>query len=643
MNESLRTLLDVLNNSKKKFGENVFLKYKKNDFFESINYNRFIELINAMSGALFEIGVKKGNKIGIISENMYKWLIADMAIISLGAIDVPRGSDSTPQELLYILKHSEVELCFVENPVLADKILSIIKDLPKLKSIVLFTGKIDEISVKIPKKNKVFHFDKMLEDGFKLYLKHEKKINNIKNTIVESDIVTIIYTSGTTGTPKGVMLSHKNILHNIKSLPDVINIQEGKERWLSVLPVWHVFERTIEYIIMGTAGLMAYSKPNARHLIPDFCEIRPTFMVSVPRIWEALYQGIVNKIKNESKVKWFLFNFFVSIGIIYIKSKKELLGLNPLFKKEFLLFKLSKKIISFVVLLLLAGLYLLGDILVFAKIRFKTGGCLRGPISGGGALPEYVDIFFAVIKVEILEGWGLTETAPVIGVRLFEHLVPKTVGPVAPGIEIMIGDEFGNALKNQNEKGIVYIRGDNVMAGYYKEPEKTKAVISKDGWFNTGDLGRLTLTGELQLTGRAKDTIVLRGGENVEPEPIENKLLESQMIHQVMVVGQDKKVLGALIVPDNESLLEYANKKEISYRKFEELCCNTEIIHEYKKIIKHKINDIHGFRNYERITYIKLIPEEFVAGDELTYSLKMKRNRITEKYKNIIESMFIEK
>ena len=242
--------------------------------------------------------------------------------------------------------------------------------------------------------------------------------------------------------------------------------------------------------------------------------------------------------------------------------------------------------------------------------------------------------------MEILEGWGLTETAPVIGVRLFERLVPRTVGPVSPGIQIMICDDNGEPLKNQHEKGIIYIKGDNVMAGYYKEPEKTKSAITVDGWLNTGDLGRLTLKGELQLCGRAKDTIVLIGGENIEPEPIENKLLELSLIHQVIIIGQDKKVLGALIVPEEEALLGFADKKEISYSSLKDLCNNPQVIDEYKKRIKLKINEKNGFRDYERITFFRLIQESFQPGIELTHSLKMKRDIIYNKYKSIIEDMF---
>jgi long-chain acyl-CoA synthetase len=639
MFENLKTLVDVMYNSKNKYGNKSFLKYRENEKIQSISYNEFVDMVERLSASFYSIGIKKNEKVAIISENMYKWLITDMAIISLGAIDVPRGSDSTIVELTYILKHSDARYCIVEDVQQAEKVITILKNNKKIKHVILLNGEVKKIKMKKPVGLKLYSYDELLKNGDKFVKKYEKKLKSIRSSIKETDIVTIIYTSGTTGNPKGVMLTHKNIMQNVRSLPDVIEITDD-ERWLSVLPVWHVFERTLEYIIMATYGTMGYSKPVAKYLLPDFAEIKPTFMVAVPRIWEALCLGIMNNVKNSSKFRYALLKFFLKIGIIYTDSIKIIKNLMPLFKKPFILFSIFNKIRALIVIVLFWFLYLLGDILVFKKIRERTGGFLRGPISGGGALPTYVDKFYCAIGLEILEGWGLTETAPVIGVRTFHRKVPMTVGPPSPGIQIKIGDENGNPLKNQSEMGIVYIKGDNVMAGYYKDPEKTKAVISKDGWLNTGDLGRMTITGELQLTGRAKDTIVLIGGENVEPQPIEDKLLESPLIHQIMVVGQDKKVLGALIVPDEANLFEYADKNDIRYKNMNDLCNNETIINMYKELIRSKINSKNGFRDYERITYLKLLTQPFKPGDEMTHSLKIKRNIVMQKYNKEIEEMF---
>ncbi|HOJ64293.1 MAG TPA: long-chain fatty acid--CoA ligase [Spirochaetota bacterium] len=641
MYDNLKTLIEVIYNSQKTFGDNDFLKYREssNSPFKSITFNQFVEFMESMAASLYDLGVRKGDKVGIVSDNLYKWLIIDMAILSLGAADVPRGSDTHKNELAYILEHSDAKFCVVEDPEQADKVLSISENIKNIKDIILLTGDLKDIKNPNPNNIRFHHFDELLEKGKELRESLKDELKKIRDSVTENDLATIIYTSGTTGLPKGVMLLHKNIMQNLHAMPEVVPVVPGKERWLSVLPVWHVFERTVEYCVMITAGVLAYSKPVAKYLLPDLAEIKPTYMASVPRIWEALYNGIVANVKKGSAVKKIMFNFFISIGLIFTKAKRVFLGWNPLFKKEFFLIKFFKKVGALFVMFLLFGFDLLGNILIYSKIRDKTGNCLKGPISGGGALPEYIDNFFSTIKINILEGYGLTETSPIVGVRDYYRPVARTIGKPSPGVEVMIGDDNWNPLPNQHEKGVVYIKGDLVMAGYYKNKEKTDEVI-KNGWLNTGDLGRLTITGELQLLGRAKDTIVLLGGENVEPAPIEDKLLEDPLISQVIVVGQDKKTLGALIVPAKENLEEFARLHGIHYSSFEELCKNRIIIDKFAKIIKHRISLQNGFRNFEKISCFELLPNPFEVGKELTASLKMKRNVIFEKYKDLIENMY---
>ncbi|HOF00354.1 MAG TPA: AMP-binding protein [Spirochaetota bacterium] len=640
MYENLRTLVDVIYNSKERFPDKDFLQHKDRGVenkFQSISYREFVVFMENLSASLYDIGVRKGDKIGFISDNCYKWLIADMAIQSLGAADVPRGSDSTADEISYILNHSDSKFCIAEDPAQVNKILTEYDNFSGIKDFIILFGKIEDIKSS-DKTIRFHHFDNLLKDGEQLKNKYKRELEEIRNSITEEDLATIIYTSGTTGLPKGVMLLHKNILQNLHSMPSIMPATE-KDRWVSILPVWHVFERTVEYCIMVTCGSMAYSKPVAKYLLPDLAEIRPTFMVSVPRVWEALYTGIIANVKKGSKIKGFLFKFFVAIGTVYMKQKRILLNRVPIFKKPFFLVTFFKKLRAVITISLLFVLDALGDILVFSKIREKTGGALICPISGGGALPEYVDNFFSTIKINIFEGYGLTETSPIVSVRDFYRPVAKTVGKPAPGVEVMIGDDNWNKLPNQHEKGIVYVKGDLVMAGYYKDKEKTDAII-KDNWFNTGDLGRLTITGEIQLSGRAKDTIVLTGGENIEPNPIEDKLLEEPLINQVMVVGQDKKTLGALVVPAREPLEEFAKQNGIAFKDFKDLCKNDKVLEEYSKIIKHRISHHTGFKNFEKITGFVLLPDPFEVGKELTNSLKMKRNVISEKYKKEIEDIY---
>jgi long-chain acyl-CoA synthetase len=328
---------------------------------------------------------------------------------------------------------------------------------------------------------------------------------------------------------------------------------------------------------------------------------------------------------------------FVGVGSLFWTCKLLMQGLIPRFHRPFFLFAPLERLLGLIGCLLLLIPDQLGNLLVFRKIRNKTGGCLKLPISGGGALPAHVDRFFAAVKIDIFEGYGLTETSPVIAVRTLDSRMPFTVGRPIPNVEVRICGEDGQPLANQHHKGIVYCRGDLVMKGYYKDPDKTAAVISKDGWFNTGDLGRLTVTGQLQLRGRAKDTIVLTGGENIEPEPIEALLIESPMIHQCMVYGQDKKRLSVMIVPDQDTLVEWAAAQKIPYTDMNELCNTDRVLDEYKRIVDSKVSTQNGFKSFEKIFCILLLPDSFKVGEEMTHSLKLKRNVIAEKYKNKIE------
>jgi long-chain acyl-CoA synthetase len=634
------TVVDVIYNTQEKFGNRDYLKHRVNDEFVAITYNDFVLLMEYMALALHDIGVKKGDKVGIISDNMYQWLVADMGVLLLGASDVPRGSDSTANEILYILKHSDSRFTFVENAEQAEKIISIHKNTPGIKHIFMLTGEPSDVKTRLPKGVSISTYNQLIDSGKKMYESNKELLVKSRAAIDPDDVATIIYTSGTTGNPKGVMLTHKNIMHNVKNVPGKVLKVSERDRFLSVLPVWHVFERTIEYIIMNSGGFMAYSKPTARYLLPDLAEIKPTYMVSVPRIWEAVYNGVLNKVKSGSAVKRGLFAFFSTIGISSVKLKKIVTLQEPVFKRRFFLFSFIRWGFALDAWLFLVPLNFLGKVLVFNKIKAKTGGKLRGPISGGGALPPFVDNFFAAVGVEILEGYGMTETAPVISCRSTNRKVSNTVGKPIPNTEVMIADENGKPLKKQQEKGLIHVKGDLVMSGYYKEPEKTKAIINSEGWLNTGDLGRLTVTGEIQITGRAKDTIVLTGGENIEPAPIEGKILEDPLVAQVLVVGQDKKNLGALIVPAAENLEDLAKGMGITYSGLDDLCKNSKIIDAYDAVLKSKISKKNGFKDFERITCFALIPDMFEVGKELTHSLKMKRNVISDKYGKTINSMY---
>jgi len=636
MFENCKTIVDVFYQAWERFPDKVYLKYFEDGVWKGVTFGQFREMMESLSAALRSIGIRKSDKVAIISDNRWQWLVADMAVLCLGAADVPRGSDSTSQEINYILNHSESHHAFVENPEQADKVLAYIKQPLDLRTIILFTGRTEDIKEAIPQGVRVFTFDEMIEKGRAGLAADPAGFGDPRKSVDAGDLATLIYTSGTTGQPKGVMLLHKNIMHNVRTLPEVLPITP-EERWLSILPVWHIFERTVEYVIMSNCCLMAYSKPTANHLLPALEAICPTYMASVPRVWESLYTGILKKTRSESKFRYLLLRVFVWIGSLFYASKNMVTGMKPRFRRLFILFRALEVLFGAVFMALLFVPDLLGSLLVFRKIHKKTGGCLKLPVSGGGALPGHVDRFFASVKIDIFEGYGLTETSPVIAVRTLDSRMPSTVGRPLPGVEVRICDDEGKPLANQHDKGIVFCRGQLVMSGYYKDEEKTRAVLSSDGWFNTGDLGRLTVTGELQLRGRAKDTIVLTGGENIEPEPIEAKLLENEMIHQCMVYGQDKKRLSVMIVPDQENLTAWAGANKIGFSDIGDLCSNDKVLDEYKRIVDSKISTHNGFKSFEKIFCVLLLAEAFKLGEEMTLSLKLKRNVIADKYKNQME------
>lgn len=631
------TLIQMIKESSEKFSDLPALKIKEGESFKPITYKQLYEIIKNLGTALIDIGVGKNDHVGLISDNRYEWIICDLAIIGTGACDVPRGSDSTPQELEYILNHAEVETCFVEDKRQLEKIYSISENLPKLKQLIVIDEE-KEIDKSQYKLMKIYTMKELIKKGKKLLDEGDNRFEEASARVKREDLATIIYTSGTTGNPKGVMLSHGNIMHNVLNSPKAIPITKG-DRFLSILPAWHSFERTVEYVLLYVGASNAYSKPAAQVLMQDLAIEKPHYIASVPRIWEALYNAIHYKISRESLIKRSIFHFFVNTGIKYKKNWLLMKNLVPRFSRVTISKRIGELFKSTLVVVFLKPLVKIGDKLVYSKIREKTGGQLKAGISGGGALQKHVDDFFAGINLSVLEGYGLTETSPIVAVRTFERPVPYTVGPLLDEVQVKIVNEEGRELP-PGEKGIIMVKGPLVMMGYYKDPEATRKVLSPDGWLNTGDLGRMTIYGELQITGRAKDTIVLLGGENIEPLPLEHALLQSRFIAQVMVVGQDKKTLGALIVPNFEALKEWADETNISYSSIEELLEKTETRALYRSEIKNYISPKFGFRAVEYISNFKLLPKEFEVGKELTHTLKIRRNYVQELYKDLIDSMY---
>lgn len=608
----------------------------KNNQFQPTTYKDFFHEIQCFGAGLMSLGVKRGDHVGLISENRKEWLIADMGTLAIGAADIPRGCDSNADEISYILSFSESRITILENSAQIRKISEKIEEMPKLKDIVILDSNIKEEDITDKLKSVNFHtFSEIMENGKMELTKTPDLVLKEISLGEQDDVATLIFTSGTTGTPKGVMLSHNNFLHQVRNVPKLINLS-STDKWLCVLPVWHSFERIMQYVSIGAGSALCYSKPVGSIFLADFAAIKPTWMASVPRIWEAVMSGVYKKVNAAGGIKKALFHFFVAIGKMHSHMTNMMYGLRPEYKKRKRGLEIGLAVLPYI---FLYPLKKLGDILVFKGIKMRLGGNFVAGISGGGALPAAVDNFFSAAGILVLEGYGLTESAPVLGVRDQNHPVPGTVGPVFPGTEVKIVDESGNLLP-PGKKGLVLARGPQIMLGYYKMEEQTHAAIDKDGWLNTGDLGMLTINNELTILGRAKDTIVLLGGENIEPSPIEEKISESMFISKAVLLGQDQKYLAALIVPDMEMLETYAKENSVSYMYTEDLVDTPEINEMINDIIQELVNPKNGFKNFERIFKFKILTKDFEIGKELSAKQEIKRHVINDLYAKEIKSLF---
>ena len=617
-----------------------YYKNQDNEFVPVLYKDYFQTALNFGAG-LLACGIKREDHIGLISDNRKEWSFADMGLLVIGAIDVPRGCDATENDLKYILDFADCKTVIVENATQVKKILTLKNDLPKVNQLICM----EEIAADDVKKVEVsdiryYSFNDVIEKGIKYRTDNPGKVEEELEKGQWDDLATIIFTSGTTGSPKGVMLTHGNFLTQLDELPERILIEpDGKA--ICVLPIWHAFQRLCEYVILVKAAAVCYSKPIGSVLLTDFLKLNPQILPGVPRVFEAIYDGIFRTMRKTGGISFVLFKFFIKIGLLFSRIDRKLFRKNAQFKK---IYQPLVWIVFIIPWLLLFPLRALGDTLVFKKIRSKLGTSFIGGVSGGGALPPAVDEFFWAIGVSIVEGYGLTETAPVVAVRPQYKPIFGTVGKPIRHVEVRITDETGTILK-PGEKGSVWVRGDIVMKGYYKRPELTAKVIDKDNWFDTGDLGTLTINGELVLKGRKKDTIVLRGGENIEPLPIEMKLCESRFISQAVVLGQnvngqDQRFLGALIVPSKEDLLSFAKESDIQFKEYKDLLTQPEVLKMYEEEIKNLISAKTGFKLFERINKFVLLEKPFEVGVELSAKQEIMRYKMSALYPKQINQIF---
>lgn len=616
--------------------------------FQYYTYSNVYENMIALALGLQTLGVHRGSNVALISDNRREWLITDFAILSLGAADVPRGCDSMGNEIRFIVSFADCEVGFFENTRQLKKVTENESEVPLLKTAILFDALSDSDKNDFKdSKIKIMSFEEILKIGNEIYESDKagkKAAIEAEMEKTEGDeVITMIFTSGTTGTPKGVMLTHKNYLTQLACVPTFLPAKPG-EWWLTVLPVWHVFERLIQYVAPLLGCGLAYSKPVASIMLADMAEIRPQWMCGVPRLWDALAKGVNRAMNKKGGITLRLFKFFIAVGTHYANNRDKVVGHVCRFKKGN---KFFTGLAGFFPFVFLWPLHKLGDALVFKKLRAKFGGRLSIAISGGGALQKEVDNFYRAVGLNLLEGYGLSETTPVVSFRYYKEPRPGCVGAIFPSWEVkIIKEEHGVPVSDEplppGKQGLIYVRGDQLMKGYYKRQDLTDKVVDKDGWFNTGDLGIMTFDNEIKITGRAKDTIVLLGGENVEPAVVESGLAASDYIESSMLVGQDKKYLGVLIVPNKDNVTEYAKTNGIAFSDYDELLKTSEIQKLFETEVATKVSTETGFRTCEKINKFVLVSKSFAVGDELSAKQEMIRHKIYARYEYLINQMFTE-
>ncbi|SHM25461.1 AMP-dependent synthetase/ligase [Mucilaginibacter sp. OK098] len=604
----------------------TFMTHKVGDTWVEISYRQALERIDAISGWLLNISIKKGDRLALIIENGPDYVYYDQALQQIGAINTSIYPTLSETEIEYILNDSGAKTILVGSPFLLRKIVKIANNCPALIRIIPAFDDFEKSITKVSLNAGVVGLKQVIDEGLKMDDQYTSAINSAREAILPSDISCLIYTSGTTGTPKGVMLTHFNLTENARVCLLQITIIESTDIFLSFLPLSHVFERTATYhVCLYTGSCIAFAQ-SLDLLAKNMAEIRPTVMNCVPRLLERIHDKAMKNGAGAGGVKSKIFLWALKIG-------REVRLVNDAGKKPGLILSQQHKI---------------ADKLVFSKIKEKTGGRLKIMLSGGGALPKNTGEFFGDLGIKILEGFGLTETSPVMSVTETDRIIYGTVGRIIPGIEVAIQnvdtkhiytiqtyDTFKEDL--QSEEGEIIVRGHCVMKGYWNKPEETATVIDADGWFHTGDIGRY-FKGNLQITDRLKNMLVNAYGKNIYPTPVENTYLKSPKIEQLFLIGDKKEYITAIIVPAKETLQEAFNLSHEYFEKPDVFIDEKEITDWIGADVKKYSNELAKF---ERIKNFKVKRNPFSIEDgEITPTMKAKRKVIEKKYAKTIDEMY---
>ncbi len=585
-----------------RFKDKPGMLVKRDGKYAEISWSEWAVKVEELAAGLLAEGLQAGEKVALLSENRPEWAFADLAILACACADSPIYPTNTTTQVEYIVKDSGAVFLFVSTVEQLKKGLALFANCPALKKIFVFD---ETLPADLHDHEQVMTLNKLMENGRQWLPENAERLEAIWQNIDENDLATLIYTSGTTGDPKGVMLSHKNFISNVEACSKCVRV-DGTDTFLSHLPLSHVLERMAGYYLpVYNGSVIAYAESIDKVSL-NMSEVHPTIMISVPRLFEKIYDRIFNGARQSTGLKKRLAFWAFALAGKISACKRE--GRQP------------------------GGLlrlqHNLAEKLVFAKLGERLGGRLRFFISGGAPLPQKVAEFFYGAGYPIFEGYGLTETAPVLTVNYPGHMKFGTVGPVLDGVEIKIAAD-----------GEIMAKGPNVASGYYNNPQGTAAAFV-DGWFYTGDVGRLDSDNYLKITDRKKDLIVTAGGKNIAPQHLENLLKMDKYISEAMLYGDRKKFISALLVPDFEKVEEYARENDILYTDIKGLLENPEIRAMFGRRLDkvHQENEIPG---YEQVKKFLLLSGEFsLDNNEVTPTLKLKRKIVTAKFKSELDALY---
>ncbi len=596
----------------------------------TVDYAKLREDVILLARAFEERKVGRGSRVMLLSDNRYAWIVTDLALMALGAVSVPRGSETPTQELEFILNHARCSFMVVETDALLARHQEMLSTHKEVKTLFIIEG-----TDKHTLFNRLYAYNDILKDRT-LSDGDFKRFDHMVAAVTQKDLVTIIFTSVTTGKPKGVMLNHRNILFNTETLPPVIGITE-KDLWVSILPSWHIFERALELLALTSGSSIVYS--NLKTFSNDLVAYQPTLVATVPRLWESLYTKVTAAVMEKGGRAFAIFNLLVKISIRFRRARRQFLGHLPQFTRAGLPTRCVRKLIALFEMMLLAVPYWLAQ-KKLAPLKAKFGGRLRMAVSGGGTLPAYLENWLDAIGIRITNAYGMTECAPAIAGRGYNSNIFGTLGRPIDVTELRIVDSEDQPVAPGVE-GDIEVRGPQVFDGYDDNDEENRKAFTADGFFRTGDLGKMTISGELVLTGRSKEIIVLASGENIDPSRIEGAIGQLPFVNDAVLVGQDRKGLAALIVPDWDKL------KDFMTERFGHTIENAEDLHKDSALrdrVKQEINRLlqakNGFKPYEKLQKIDFLKHEFTVGEELTNTFKKRRYIIERKYKELIDRLF---